>query len=67
MYDYCNGNKKIKESTLTETYYSVEKEGYIFHKEECLDTYYNYEERIPINYCPMCGSQLRKEGDNNVS
>lgn len=48
MCDYCNGNKKIKESTLTETYYS-------------------YRERIPINYCPMCGSRLREEGDNSVS
>ncbi len=68
MCEYCKKKKSIKETENGSYYKIIGNE--IEHHEECLDSYYSFTEKIPINFCPMCGSLLKvpdiKPIDNGV-
>lgn len=57
MCEYCENKKSIKETENGSYYKIIGTE--IEHHEECLDSYYSFTEKIPINFCPMCGRLLK--------
>lgn len=57
MCEYCENKKSIKETESGGYFKIIGSE--IEHHEECMDSYYNYTEKIPINFCPMCGRLLK--------
>ena len=48
MCEYCEKGKPIKKTDGGSYYKIIESE--IEHHDECLDSYYSYTEKIPINY-----------------
>ena len=56
MCEYCEKGKPIKKNDGGSYYKIIESE--IEHHDECLDSYYSYTEKIPINYCPMCRKEI---------
>lgn len=57
MCEYCQMKKNLKETENGSYYKIIGTE--IEHHEECLDSYYSFTEKIPINFCPMCGRLLK--------
>lgn len=57
MCEYCENKKSIKETESGSYYKIIGTE--IEHHEKCMDSYYNFTEKIPINFCPMCGRLLK--------
>ena len=59
MCEYCENCEKGKAIKEFESgsYYKIIG-TVIEHHEECWDSYYSYTDKIPINYCPMCGRKL---------
>ncbi len=53
--DFCN-----EKTSLTNGNFIVEVEDGMLHVSyECSDAWYNSDEYIEVNNCPMCGCDLR--------
>lgn len=57
--DFCN-----EKTALTNGNFIIEVEdGMLRVSYECSDTWYNSDACLDVNYCPMCGRDLR--GDSH--
>lgn len=63
MCEFCKGNEEIQPNKVIDLFLSIHKNqvhNYLHFDYQCSDSWYAFETKLRIYFCPICGEKIWK-------